>query len=543
MGRHRKSLSSLVGIGLGVVLAAGVGVPTITAGAAAPLYAQCPAAGPDTGCGVLITIAADGSTTVATDPDQPALDGGTGVLVGIVNDSNATLSSIALSGPDSFALDGKGVCTVRPSPCFSPHEFGPTGYEGPGTTLTATDANDGTVGFTGGMGPQAQTYFSLSGSPLTVSAAALQADISVAATDITPSTNIEFSGQVGTFDVGNSDDAPAGDFGATVDWGDGTSSAASVTQPDGPGTSYVVSGDHVYASPGTYTDTVTVTDTAITSITNQGQASGTAAVTTEPVSITGAAIPDQLAGTAFDGEVATFTSPVAGATAGDFSVTLDWGDGGTSAGTVTQTGDDAFDVTGSYTWATSNQYTITIEVTYEGVTTDGTAQVEVDAVQTTVPCSGSCSGTAVTPDQTSGGSTDSPTGSLFVSLSDGSLDCTGGTPYDYAPQITTVTTTGIPANTVVHVHVTFLRENLQGPYGAPIEVCFASNLPFPVLGGGTATPQVIDGQDYYVGLLPKCSPGKATRAGPCLGHVSEPIPGWKKVVENVKFPAGDPKQR
>ena len=184
---------------------------------------------------------------------------------------------------------------------------------------------------------------------------------------------------------------------------------------------------------------------------------------------------------------------------------------------------------------------MTVAVTSNGVTTDGTVPVEVDAVQTTVPCMGLCAGSVTTPLQTATGSTSSGTGSLFVSLSDTGLTCSSGTPYDYAPQVTTVTTSGIPSTTTVKLHVTFLRENLQGPYGAKLEVCFAWSEPFPVLGGGTATLQSVDGQNYYVGLLPACQPSRPQKFGPCLGHVSEPVPGWKTVVENLKFPAGDPR--
>ena len=184
-----------------------------------------------------------------------------------------------------------------------------------------------------------------------------------------------------------------------------------------------------------------------------------------------------------------------------------------------------------------------MSVTSAGVTTVGTVPVEVDAVSTTVPCTGSCSGSVTTPLQSATGSTSSPGGSLFVSLSDTGLTCSSDTPYDYAPQVTTVTTTGIPSSTTVKVHVTFLRENLQGPYGAKLEVCFAWSHQFPVLGGGMATLQSIDGQQYFVGLLPACQPSSPQKFGPCLGHVSEPVPGWKTVVENLKFPAGDPRLR
>jgi hypothetical protein len=43
----------------------------------------------------------------------------------------------------------------------------------------------------------------------------------------------------------------AGDYAATIDWGDATSAtAAKISQPGGPGTVFVVSGSHTYAEEG-----------------------------------------------------------------------------------------------------------------------------------------------------------------------------------------------------------------------------------------------------------------------------------------------------
>ena len=544
MGKSSRIMAKAAGFALTLSLALTVGVPGI-AGAATPLFPQCPAAGADSGCGTLITINPDGSTTVATDPAQPALDGGTSVLVGVVNNSDVTLTSVALSGPGAFTLGGKGVCTVHPTPCFSAHEYGPTGYEGPGTSLTPSGSSAGTVNFSGGIGPGAGTFFSLSGSPISVTSVALQPGIDVAATAISPSTSVPFSGQVASFFVGTSV-APPANFTATVDWGDGTTDAGSVSQPGGPGTAYVVSDGHTYGAAGPYTDTVTVTDTTAPSGINSASDSATFNVVTQPVSISPASIAPQVAGTAFSGEVATFTSPVATAVPSDFTVSLDWGDGNTGAGTVTQPGGPGtpFQVSGSNTYATSNDYVITVGVTYAGVTTDGSVPIEVDAAQSTVPCVGSCTGTVTTPQESASGSTSGGTGSLFVSLSNGSLTCTSNTPYEYAPQITTVSTAGLPSTATVKVKVKFLRTDLQGPAGAPIEVCFASSHPFTTLDGNAAVPTVISGQNYYVGLLPACVQTKPLRQGPCLAYASKPAPGWPKTVsERVRFPAGDPKQR
>jgi hypothetical protein len=60
--------SSLLVIGLFVCAA-------ITPLIGAPLFSQCPAIGANTGCAVLITIAADGSISTAVDSTQGPYDG------------------------------------------------------------------------------------------------------------------------------------------------------------------------------------------------------------------------------------------------------------------------------------------------------------------------------------------------------------------------------------------------------------------------------------------------------------------------------------
>jgi PKD domain len=66
------------------------------------------------------------------------------------------------------------------------------------------------------------------------------------------------SGTVATFSDGNPIATTADFTASTIDWGDGTSSAATVTGPSS-GT-FSVSGSHSYAEDGTYTITVTIRD-------------------------------------------------------------------------------------------------------------------------------------------------------------------------------------------------------------------------------------------------------------------------------------------
>lgn len=336
--------------------------------------------------------------------------------------------------------------------------------------------------------------------------------------------------------------APVANFTAAVNWGDGTTDTGTVTQPGGPGTPYVVSDGHTYSTFGSYTLSVDVTDSSAPAGYNSQSASETVDVTAPAVSISPDTIPAQVVGTQFSGGVATFTSSVPTVGLGSYAVTLDWGDGTTSPATVTQPGGPGtpFDVSGTHTYVTSATYSITVAVTVGGATTDGSVPVEVDAAQTVLTCDGSCSGGVSSPEQSSTIVTGSGSGSVYVSLLTGTFACSSASPYESAPQITTVTTSGLPSSLIVTARVKFLRKDIQGTPGAPLRVCFAGSEAFTTYDGGTAVPETINGQSYFVGLLPGCV-SAATKL-PCVVHhgwVS--VPTGKYVIERIRFLAGDPK--
>jgi streptogramin lyase len=66
---------------------------------------------------------------------------------------------------------------------------------------------------------------------------------------------------------------------------------------------------------------------------------------------------------AFSGTLATFTDTLSTEGPGDFTVTIDWGDGTTSAGTVTAIGTETFSIAGTHAFATSGSVTVTVTVT------------------------------------------------------------------------------------------------------------------------------------------------------------------------------------
>ncbi len=81
-----------------------------------------------------------------------------------------------------------------------------------------------------------------------------------------------------------------------------------------------------------------------------------------PLSVTGASVSAQ-AGASFSGAVATIADGDATAVASDYSATLGWGDGATSAGVVSAAPGGGFTVTGTHTWAAAGSYTVNVSVT------------------------------------------------------------------------------------------------------------------------------------------------------------------------------------
>jgi hypothetical protein len=174
------------------------------------------------------------------------------------------------------------------------------------------------------------------------------------------------STQVAGFtDPGSPD--PSGSFTATIDWGDGTSGAGTVTGSSG---SYVVSGSHTYADDGNYPLTVTVTEKSV--VNGTATATGTVVVAEATLIVTPASLPTLTEGQALNTQVATFTDPGSPDPSGSFTATINWGDG-TAATPGNVTGSSgSYAVTGAHTYADEGTYAVTVTVAEPGVL-NGTA--------------------------------------------------------------------------------------------------------------------------------------------------------------------------
>jgi hypothetical protein len=143
--------------------------------ALAALYPQCPPVGDNLGCSQLITVSNSGPPVVTTDPAAPPLgyDGSEDTLIGVQNNSRRAVSHLNLASPTNiFGFDNDGLCAafawpsapiVVPPGCPGLQGFGPTGYEGPGTSFSNISSNTltGTVNFSPALQPGKSAYFGL----------------------------------------------------------------------------------------------------------------------------------------------------------------------------------------------------------------------------------------------------------------------------------------------------------------------------------------------------------------------------------------------
>ncbi len=173
---------------------------------------------------------------------------------------------------------------------------------------------------------------------------------------------------------------------ATIEWGDGTSSQASVSNTG------LVTGTHTYAEEGIYHGEIGWSNSD-----NRPEQTPfdmkvqDAPLTASPVNFSA------VSGTQFSGPVATFTDANPNGTASDFSATIVWGDGTSSSGTVTAGKTGGFVVSGSHTYAATGGFKTTVSIMDVGgsaATAHGTATVNPPAptVTAVAPTAGPAAG-------------------------------------------------------------------------------------------------------------------------------------------------------
>ena len=298
-------------------------------------------------------------------------NGQQGVLGEIVSTQNTQFPAVgdALSGTAHFAVSG--MVAVFDDALSAPASgFTATINWGDGTTPevgTVTALPSGGFGVSGSHPYGAAGQYSVSvriqdpaGSVATATASASIArpGIVFSSTSVTATEGLQFSGTVANF-VDQAGNSFAGFYTSTIDWGDGTTTAGTVSG-SGP---FTVTGAHTYADQGTDSITVSVTEPV-------EAVSGTEHVIATVVSsLSGTAVtitPTET--TAFSGKVASFTDANTNRSLSDYSATIDWGDGTTTPGTVATNGSGGFDVTGTNTYADEGAENISVAISDPGST-------------------------------------------------------------------------------------------------------------------------------------------------------------------------------
>jgi len=167
----------------------------------------------------------------------------------------------------------------------------------------------------------------------------------------------KFNRNVASFtDPGGPEDVSA--YQATIDWGDGTTSKATILQQ---GNHFRVAGQHAYAEQGTYLVKASVTDQGGPAITTQS----TITVHDAPIHASRTYIRTTV-GQQFSGIVAGFQDSNPLGRLVEFSASINWGDGTTSQGIIQNNGQGHYVVLGTHTFSGPGSSSIDVTINDDG---------------------------------------------------------------------------------------------------------------------------------------------------------------------------------
>ena len=180
---------------------------------------------------------------------------------------------------------------------------------------------------------------------------------------------------------------------ATINWGDGTTSAGS---SDG---NLGINGTHTYAEEGAYNGSVSFTyiqPGTFSCPTGTQTASFQASVSDAGLSATGENVSGRQ-GQPLSAAIAHFADADPGGAAPDYAVTVHWGDGTSSPGTVTASSSGGFDVSGTHAYAGTGSFAISVNITDTGGSTaTATSSAVIDATTTTTTTTAAATTTTAT---------------------------------------------------------------------------------------------------------------------------------------------------
>lgn len=185
-----------------------------------------------------------------------------------------------------------------------------------------------------------------------------------------PVEGAPFSGTVASF-ADPDTTGKASDYTATIEWGDGATTAEATIVDDGEGV-FHVTGTHTYAEEGTYPVTVTVQDTdtenlhATDNSTADVADAALHALAHTDTTTTGGQAALLWPAPPSSGTLASFTDDDPQGTLSDYSATVEWGDGVTTEGSIAPNGNGGWDVSGEHVYAQLGPHTVTVTVSDVG---------------------------------------------------------------------------------------------------------------------------------------------------------------------------------
>jgi hypothetical protein len=198
-------------------------------------------------------------------------------------------------------------------------------YSAAGTFLTSVTINDAADGDSA-----APTNTATVVDPIVANAVA-----------ISSLTGDVFNGAVATFTDVDSGTTPA-NYSASINWGDGNVTSGSISLAGGV---FTVSGTHTYAAPAIYSTSISVQDLGD----GDSDVAGGSATVQNAMTASGINL-IAVVGYAFNGAVASFTTPSPGTPPANFSASINWGDGSVTAGTVSLAA-GVYKVSGAHTYS------------------------------------------------------------------------------------------------------------------------------------------------------------------------------------------------
>jgi len=318
------------------------------------------------------TFAEGGNPAVSVNVTDAGGGAATATSTATIGDPALTASAVNISATEGASFAGMVATFTDADASTTVADYAVNISWGDGHTSAGTVASDGHRGYivsgSNAYAEDGSATVSISvtdsggGSTSATGTATIHdATISATAAAVNATEGATFSGPVATITDNDPAGAPA-DYTATITWGDGHKSAGTIAA-NGLG-GFTVSGNNTYAEEGTDQMSVTVTDA--------GGSSTTVTTTANVVDAgltTTAKIFNATEGIAFSGVVATFSDANPGATASDYTASINWGDGHISAGTVASDGAGAFNVTGTNTYAEEGPSNLTVTITDAGGTT------------------------------------------------------------------------------------------------------------------------------------------------------------------------------